>query len=81
MDEQAGAGTQSEIAEPARRGELDLLGMAVVLGLVFFHALQIFSFGDFPVKNGPQSFTATALIAFAGLWGMPLMMLMAGIAV
>ena len=81
MDEQAAAGTQLETAEPARRSELDLLGMAVVLGLVFFHALQIFSIGDFPVKNDPQSFAATALIAFASLWGMPLMMLMAGIAV
>ncbi len=77
-----GAGPEvSDVQRAERRRELDLLGMVVVLGLVFFHALQIFSVGDFPVKNQPQSVVATALISFAALWGMPLMMLIAGIAV
>lgn len=81
MADSAMARRELEAQKPERRRELDLLGMAVVLGLVFFHALQIFSVGDFPVKNEPQSFVATALISFAALWGMPLMMLIAGIAI
>jgi hypothetical protein len=68
-------------AQPERRGELDVMGMLIVFGLVFFHAAQIFASGDFYVVNEPSSMVALFVLAFASLWGMPLMFLIAGIAV
>jgi len=68
-------------ARSTRRGELDLLGVLIIIGLVFFHTGQIFYGGDFYVQNEPYSPLALAFVAFASLWGMPLMFLMAGIAI
>ena len=73
--------------QPRRRRELDAMGMLVVVGLVFFHSAQIFYYGDFYAKNEPPNIesvsqlVSTLFIAFAGLWGMPLMFLIAGLAV
>jgi len=73
--------------QPARRREMDLMGMLIVVGLVFFHSAQIFAYTDFYVKNEPPNITSvsqlvsTILIAFAGLWGMPLLFLIAGLAI
>ena len=73
--------------QPKRRRELDVMGMLVVVGLVFFHTAQIFYYADFFVKNEPPNMerlnqvVATVFVAFAGLWGMPLMFLIAGIAI
>jgi hypothetical protein len=64
-----------------RRGELDVMGMLVVVGLIFFHTAQIFYIGPFYVKNEPPGMTALIFITFASLWGMPLMFLIAGMAV
>ena len=74
-------------AQPGRRSELDAMGMLVVVGLVFFHSAQIFYYGDFYVKNAPpdmrrvSQIASTLFVAFAGLWGMPLMFLIAGLAI
>ena len=68
-------------AKPERRRELDMMGMLIVVGLVFFHTAQIFGGGDFYVQNEPPSMVALAFVAFASLWGMPLMFLMAGTAI
>jgi hypothetical protein len=82
MAQKTDVGTQ-----PRRRRELDAMGMLVVVGLVFFHSAQIFYFADFYVKNEPPNIqsvsqlVSTLSIAFAGLWGMPLMFLIAGLAV
>ena len=73
--------------QPKRRRELDVMGMLVVVGLVFFHTAQIFYYADFFVKNEPPNIerlnqvVATVFVAFAGLWGMPLMFLIAGMAI
>lgn len=64
-----------------RRGELDVMGMLVVVGLIFFHTAQIFYIGDFYVKNEPPGMAALIFIVFASLWGMPIMFLIAGMAV
>jgi hypothetical protein len=72
---------RTSTAKTARRSELDLLGLLIVLGLIFFHTAQIFSGGDFYVMNEPSSLLALILVAFASLWGMPLMFLIAGIAI
>jgi hypothetical protein len=66
-------------AKTERRSELDLMGMLVVLGLVFFHTAQIFAGGDFYVMSEPPSTMALMLIAFASLWGMPFMFIITGI--
>jgi hypothetical protein len=58
--------------------DLDLMRAAVVCGLVFFHAASIYDLGDFSVKYAPPSATATVLLAFAKLWGMPLLFVVAG---
>jgi hypothetical protein len=70
-----------------RRRELDAMGMLVVVGLVFFHSAQIFYYADFYIKNEPPNIESvsqllpTLFVAFAGLWGMPLMFLIAGLAI
>lgn len=66
---------------PKRRNELDLMGMLVVLGLVFFHTGQIFYGGDFYVMNEPSSTLALVFVAFGSLWGMPLIFLISGITI
>ena len=74
-------------SQPRRRRELDAMGMLVVVGLVFFHSAQIFYYADFYVKNEPPNIqsvsqlVSTLLVAFAGLWGMPLLFLIAGLAI
>jgi hypothetical protein len=74
-------------AKTRRRRELDAMGMLVVVGLVFFHSAQIFYYADFYVKNEPPNLesvsqlVATLFVAFAGLWGMPLLFLIAGLAI
>jgi hypothetical protein len=67
--------------QPKRRRDLDAMGGLVVLGLIFFHSARIFDTGDFYVKNEPTSDLVTAVLAFAVTWAMPLMFLMAGMAV
>jgi hypothetical protein len=62
-----------------RRSELDLMGMLVVLGLIFFHTGQIFFDTSFFVTNEPTSIAALVFVAFASLWGMPLIFLISGI--
>ena len=68
-----------------RRREMELMGMLIVVGLVFFHSAQIFSGTGFHVENTQQGkaagIAANLLLAFANMWGMPLMMLIAGTAI
>ena len=79
--------SDSNTIKSGRRREVELMGMLVVLGLIFFHSAQIFYYGDFYVKNEPPNMEhlsqilSTMFVAFAGLWGMPLMFLLAGIAI
>ena len=71
--------------KPARRREMDLMGVLIVVGLVFFHSAQIFGGADFYVENTQQSrvagIVANLLLGFGNMWGMPLMMFIAGTAV
>jgi len=65
-----------------RRRDLDLLRVLLVFGLIFFHTARIFDTLALPegVKNGSTGMTATMVVAFFSLWGMPLMMAIAGFA-
>ncbi|NCF67495.1 MAG: acyltransferase family protein [Chloroflexi bacterium] len=67
--------------QPKRRRDLELMGALVVLGLIFFHSARIFDEGDFYVKNLPPSYIVTTVLSFAVTWAMPLMFLMAGMAI
>jgi glucan biosynthesis protein C len=66
-----------------RRRDLDLLRVLLVFGLVFFHTARIFDTIPLPegVKNDSTSAMATLFVAFFSLWGMPLMMTIAGFAI
>ncbi|MEV7285175.1 acyltransferase [Streptomyces sp. NPDC093252] len=63
-----------------RRTELDTLRVAVVLGLVFFHAALVFSpDDDFYVKNGRTTEAVTVLSGLGVVWAMPVLFLAAGL--
>lgn len=64
-----------------RRSELDVLGMVVVLSVVFLHTAQIFMGGDFYVTSELPAIAALAFAAFLSLWAMPVMFLIAGMAI
>ena len=51
-----------------RRCKLDLLGMLVVFGLVFFHTARIFAGANFYVMNMPAS-TTSLMFIIAGILG------------
>jgi hypothetical protein len=55
--------------------------MFVVVGLVFFHTARIFDTGDFYVKNDPTSELVSIAIAFAAMWGMPLLFVISGMGI
>lgn len=73
------ARTQAPATAP-RRGELDVLRVVVVLGLVFFHSALVFSpDDDFYVKNPETTGAVTVLAGFAVVWAMPMLFLVAGL--
>ena len=71
-------GANAKATRSERRSELDAMGVLIVVGLIFFHSAQIFYGGDFFVQNEPWSPMALVAVAFASLWGMPLMFYIAG---
>jgi hypothetical protein len=66
---------------PGRRRDLDLMRVAVVVGLVFFHTARVFDTASFYVKNEPTSELVTIAVAFVAMWGMPLLFVVAGIGI
>jgi hypothetical protein len=71
----------ARLTQPERRRELDVMGMLIVFGLVFFHTAQIFARFSFFVMHERSSMVAMFGVAFASVWGMPLMFLFAGMAI
>jgi hypothetical protein len=67
--------------QPTRRRELDAMGALVVLGLVFFHSAMIFDRLDWFIQNEPSSDLALLFTGFGSMWGMPLMFIIAGMAI
>ena len=72
------------IRKPERRHELDIFAPLIVMGLIVFHTLLIFS-GQQMIANESQSdvthLVAGLVVTFTGLWGMPLLMFIAGTAI
>lgn len=62
-----------------RRSERDLMRVAVVLGLVFFHTLRVFASGEYCVKHTPASTVVDIVIGLLVPWAMPLLFLISGI--
>jgi glucan biosynthesis protein C len=63
-----------------RRPELDAIRLAVVLGLVFFHAALVFDArDDFYVKNPQTTDVITWLSGLGVVWAMPALFLIAGL--
>ncbi|MFC7530586.1 acyltransferase [Actinoplanes sp. GCM10030250] len=63
-----------------RRPELDAIRLAVVLGLVFFHAALVFDTrDDFYVKNAQTTEAVTWLAGLGVVWAMPALFLIAGL--
>ncbi|MEU8380225.1 acyltransferase [Streptosporangium sp. NPDC048865] len=66
---------------PARRAELDLLRVAVVVGLVLFHSALVFDArDDFYVKNAETTGLTMVVSVLGVLWAMPLLFYLAGLA-
>ncbi|MEK8225765.1 acyltransferase family protein [Oerskovia sp. M15] len=64
----------------ARRGELDALRVAVVLGLILFHAALVFDANDdFYVKNDRTTEATVVLAGLGVVWAMPTLFAVAGI--
>lgn len=66
------------LAAQSRRPDIDFMRALIVLGLVLFHTARIFSLDTFYVSNAEKSFVATAFVAWAVVWGMPLMFFLSG---
>lgn len=64
----------------SRRPELDAIRLAVVLGLVFFHAALVFDTrDDYYVKNAQTTEAVTYLAGLGVVWAMPALFLIAGL--
>src|SRR5689334_18875557 len=64
----------------ARRPELDVIRLVVVLGLVFFHASLIFDTrDDYYIKNAQTTEATTLLAGLAVVWAMPALFLISGL--
>jgi glucan biosynthesis protein C len=61
-----------------RRPDLDLIRVAVVASLTFYHSALIFGPVDFYINYRPPSSAMTAFVFFAALFGMPLLFIVAG---
>lgn len=61
-----------------RRYELDWIRVIIVLMLIYYHSARVFDLQDFYVKNPSLNMLSEAFVAFASLWAMPLLFLVAG---
>ena len=68
--------------QSTRRRDLDAMGTLVVLFLIFFHTGQIFATDiGFAVKNEVENYGVSFVLAFFAQFGMPLIMLIAGMSI
>jgi glucan biosynthesis protein C len=73
------AQSETTLAQPQRRYDIDWLRVLAVLLLFFYHPARIFYVWDpFYVKNGQLSRALSYLLVFIDRWHMPLLFLLAG---
>jgi glucan biosynthesis protein C len=65
----------------SRAGRVDALRVALIGGVMVFHATRPFDPFDFYVKADTEVEALALLVFFVGLWGMPLFFVLAGAAV
>jgi glucan biosynthesis protein C len=65
---------------PLRLHYLDWLRVLAILMVFLFHAVHVFDFGTWQVKNAEQSEIITIILTLLSLWGMPFFFLVAGAA-
>ena len=59
---------------------LDWLRVLAILMVFLFHAVHVFDFGSWQIKNAEQSEIITIILTLLSLWGMPFFFLVAGTA-
>lgn len=59
---------------------LDWLRVLAILMVFLFHAMHVFDFGGWQIKNAEQSEIITIILTLLSLWGMPFFFLIAGTA-
>jgi glucans biosynthesis protein C len=64
----------------SRAGQVDALRIALIGGVVVFHATRPFDPFDFYVKADTEVAALAPVVLFVGLWGMPLFFALAGAA-
>jgi glucan biosynthesis protein C len=73
---------ESQVGENApnttRLHYLDWLRVLAILMVFLFHAVHLFDFGDWQVKNVDQSEILTIILLLLSIWGMPFFFLVAG---
>ncbi len=57
---------------------LDWLRVLAILMVFLFHAVHVFDFGGWQIKNAEQSEILTIVLTLLSLWGMPFFFLVAG---
>jgi len=67
-------------AQPARLYYLDWLRVLAIFFVFVFHAIHVFDFGGWQIKNPEQSEIITIILTLLSLWGMPFFFLVAGAA-
>ena len=72
--------SQSTSSTPAsvRLHYLDWLRVLAILMVFFFHAVHVFDYGGWQIKNTDQSEILTIVLILLSLWGMPFFFLVAG---
>ena len=71
------------VREPGPTVRLHYLDWLRVLAIFFvfvFHAIHVFDFGGWQIKNHDQSELITIILTLLSLWGMPFFFLVAGAA-
>ena len=76
VSEQGGSAPQPAV----RLHYLDWLRVLAILMVFLFHAVHVFDFGSWQIKNAEQSEIITIVLTLLSLWGMPFFFLVAGAA-
>ena len=72
--------TDGRVRESVRVHYLDWLRVLAILMVFLFHAVHVFDFGTWQIKNAEQSEIITIILTLLSLWGMPFFFLIAGAA-
>ena len=67
-------------AHPSRLYYLDWLRVLAIFFVFVFHAIHVFDFGGWQIKNAEQSELITIILTLLSLWGMPFFFLVSGAA-